>query len=53
MGERAQRIGAKVTVQNVSQDLFESGTCVQLVISETAVEDRSSRRSSAAASSED
>ena len=53
MGERAQRIGAKVTVQNVSQDLFESGTCVQLVISETTVEDRSSRRSSAAASSED
>lgn len=53
MGERAQRIGAKVTVQNVSQDLFESGTCVQLVISETTVEDRSSRRSLAAASSED
>lgn len=53
MGERAQRIGAKVTVGAVAPEVFESGTCVELVISDQAQEDRSSLRTSAAAASGD
>jgi two-component system nitrate/nitrite sensor histidine kinase NarX len=53
MGERAQRIGAKVTVGAVAPEVFQSGTCVELVISDQAQEDRSSLRTSAAAASED
>ena len=53
MGERAQRIGAKVTVGTVAPEVFQSGTCVELVISDQAQEDRSSLRTSAAAASGD
>ena len=53
MGERAQRIGAKVTVGTVAPEVFQSGTCVELVISDQAQEDRSSLRTSAAEESGD
>ena len=53
MSERAQRIGAKVTVGTVAPEVFQSGTCVELVISDQAQEDRSSLRTSAAAASGD
>ena len=45
--EAAEAAGA------VAPEVFESGTCVELVISDQAQEDRSSLRASAAAAGED